>query len=270
MKEDSFFITLMSNSSTQIFVDNKTSSFTVLLPEKITLNGKWCVALAEMHYNFNFFNITSENNGIYVKKKVDERSNKTSDENRIVKYMHETCKVTPGYYTNINDVVTIINKELKKLSVAEQDILSYNRFNARTNIFQENVKSDIETIHFDTRLSMQLGFKPNDVINRFTISPYCTNIHFGIPDQMIIYTDIIGPSFIGHEKAYVLKIVNTQPKLLSFGDACYREFHQLHYMSLEKREFESISVDIRDCSGNFMPFLHGILTLKLHFKKRDG
>lgn len=266
MKEDSFFITLMSNSSTQVFGDNKTSSFTVLLPEKITLNGKWCVALAEMHYNFNFFNITRENNGIYVK----EKSNKTDSGNHIVKHVKKNGEIAPGYYTSIYDVVTIINKELKKLSVADDDILSYNKFNGRTNIFRENVKNNIDAIQFDTRLSMQLGFEPDDVINRFVISPYCTNIHFGIPDQMIIYIDIIEPSFIGHEKAYVLEIVNTQPRLLSFGDACYKEFHQLHYMSLQKREFESISVDIRDCSGNLMPFLHGILTLKLHFKKQNG
>lgn len=51
MKE--FFMTLLSNSSMDLYPENKTSSFTVHLPEKITLNGMWSVAVAEIHYKHN-------------------------------------------------------------------------------------------------------------------------------------------------------------------------------------------------------------------------
>ena len=85
---------------------------------------------------------------------------------------------------------------------------------------------------------------------------------------MLIYTDIIEPSFIGHEKAYVLKVVNTEARQLHFGDACYKEYAHMHYMCVQKREFDTISIDIRDHTGNFMPFQHGVLMVKLHFKQR--
>lgn len=136
-------------------------------------------------------------------------------------------------------------------------------------IHVNNLKSDVESIFLEERLNMQLGFEPNTNIKDKTISPHVANIQYGIPDQMLIYTDIIEPTFVGHERAYILKIVNTQPKHLKFGDSCYKEFSPLQYMVLEKREFEAITIDLRDYAGLFMPFQHGVFTIKLHFKKQD-
>lgn len=269
MKEESFFITLMSNSSTKIYSDNKTSSFTVLLPQKVTLNGKWVVALAEIHYNYNFFNITEGNNKIYMKIFAHAAKN-IENENTIVKQMCKVYSILPGYYSNMGDIIKIINETVTDVTGENKEILSFNKLNNRTNICVDDLNSKIAEISFSERLSMQLGFAPGDNIMHLRVSPYCANINLGIPDQMLIYTDIIEPSYVGHEMAYILKIVNTQPKSLTFGDACYKEFHKMHYTPVQKREFESISVDIRDYSGKFMPFLHGVLTVKLHFKKQDG
>lgn len=265
MKSESFFITLMSNSSMHIYENNKTSSFTVLLPQKITLSGRWFVALSEIHYNYNFFNVTSDNNKIRVKKSKPNEENSISQERNLI------TSVQPGYYKNISQVISIINDEMTKITGSKENVFSFDEVNGRTQ-FAPNVlkQHDITEIRLDDRLCMQLGFQPGVNFMNQTISPHAANIHFGIADQMLIYTDIIEPTFIGHEKAYVLKIVNTQPRSLTFGDACYKEFHKMHYMPLQKREFETISVDIRDYNGNFMPFLHGVLTLKLHFIKQDG
>lgn len=265
MKPESFFVTLVSNSSMHIYTDNKTSSFTVLLPQKITLSGKWCVALSEIHYNYNFFNITSGNNKIHVKISKPNETNAISKERNIV------TTVQPGYYKNISHVINIINDELTKIAGTKENVFSLNEVNGRTQFASSILKKyDFTEIQLDDRLCMQLGFQPGINFMDHTISPHIANIHFGIADQMLIYTDIIEPTFIGHEKAYVLKIVNTQPRSLTFGDACYKEFYKMHYMPIQKREFETISVDIRDYNGNFMPFLHGVLTLKLHFMKQDG
>lgn len=117
---------------------------------------------------------------------------------------------------------------------------------------------------------MQLGFKPYTDILETQISPHIGNIHFGVSDQMFIYTDIIDPTLIGHEKAYVIKVVNTEAKKYTFGDSCYKEYTHMHYMRLQKREFESISVDIRDYTGQFMPFQHGVLMIKLHFISKNA
>lgn len=253
----------------QIYPENKTSSFTVQLPEKISLNGKWVLALAEIHYNYNFFNISHGNNGVSIHIHNESDSRDSEHLNHIVKLYNKKNHVEPGYYNKLSDVVSIINNHVKNIMRTDLDIISFNEVNARVTVNRKNISQNISQIRFDDKLSIQMGFAPGDNILHFENSPYAGNISFGIPDQMMIYTDIIEPSFIGHEKAYVLKIVNTQAKSVSFGDSCYKEFNDMHYMPIQKREFESISVNIRDYNGNYMPFLHGILTIKLHFKRQD-
>lgn len=66
MKNNDFYLTLMSNSSLNYYPENKTSTFTVHLPQKIQLLGEWSVALAELHYPYNFFNVTDGENNIYI------------------------------------------------------------------------------------------------------------------------------------------------------------------------------------------------------------
>ena len=258
-----FFVTLLSNSSMNFFPDNKTSSFTVQLAEKITLNGSWSVGVAEIHYNYNFFNVTHNNNGVICVKKDTGTS-----ENSI--HSLHTVNITPGYYGCVEDLVETVNTEMRKHWMAGGSLISIDNINNRTIVHKETIYKELESISFQGRLAMQLGFEPAENILSHDLSPHIGNIYFGVPDQMLIYTDIIEPTYIGHEKAYVLKIINTNVKSYKFGDICYKEYTHIHYMPVQKREFESVSVDIRDYTGAFIPFQHGVLTIKLHFKKNGS
>lgn len=261
MKE--FFVTLLSNSSANFFPDNKTSSFTVQLAEKITLNGSWSVGVAEIHYNYNFFNVTVNNNAVIATKNESNSSENT------IHSLH-TVDITPGFYACVTDLVETINTEMKKRWMISAPLISIDKINNRTVVNKQSVYKKLECISFQGRMAMQLGFEPGKNILHHELSPHIGNTSFGVPDQMLIYTDIIEPTYIGHEKACVLKIVNTNTNAYKFGDICYKEYTHIHYMNVQKREFESISVDIRDYAGSFIPFQHGILTIKLHFKKNGS
>lgn len=50
MDEDQFYVHLYSNSSDQYFPDNKPYDFTSMLPEPISLHGRWFCALTEIEY----------------------------------------------------------------------------------------------------------------------------------------------------------------------------------------------------------------------------
>lgn len=259
----------MSNSSMNIFPENKTSSFTVLLPEKISLKGEWCVAVAEIHYNYNFFNVNERNNKIRI---IDNGAEINTNE--LIKSSADTAihelPVTPGYYGSVRDILDTVNMQLLPYMHKNGRLLSIDKFSSRTFVHKEYVKNEVAHIYLDGRLGLQLGFNPHADILRTQISPHIGNICFGVPDQMFIYTDIIDPTFIGHEKAYVIKVINTEAKKYTFGDACYTEYTHMHYMRIQKRDFESISVDIRDYTGEFMPFQHGVLMVKLHFKNQNA
>lgn len=251
-----------------IFPENKTASFTVVLPERISLTGEWCVGVAEIHYNYNFFNVNDDNNKI---KLIDNAADTNNNEIHVItdSRIHE-LQVISGYYNSVNDLITTINELVAPYMYKNGRLLSLDNSSNRTSVHKGSVQKNISNIYLDGRLAMQLGFKPGTDILRSQISPHIGNIRFGVPDQMFIYTDIIDPSFIGHEKAYVIKVVNTEAKKYTFGDACYKEYTYMHYMRLQKREFDTISVDIRDYTGQLMPFQHGILMIKLHFKSQNA
>lgn len=274
----------MSNSSFNYFPENKTSSFTVFLPEKIVLAGNWSVAIAEIHFNYNFFNVSPDNNRIISKKK--KRTNEEEEEEDISvdgeipivmsqplpTYVDRngdeiyTQYIEPGYYDDVHSIIIAVNDEIRKITGEKDPVLTINKLNNRAIIDQDCSLSSIE---LEGRLALQLGFEPEKNILDFDISPHVGNTFFGIPDQMLIYSDIIQPTCIGHEKTHVLKIINTEAKNTRFGDSCYKEFQNLHYVPIQKREFETIAIDIRDYSGKFIPFNHGVLTVKLHFLKSE-
>lgn len=204
MKE--FFVTLLSNSSMSIFAANKTSSFTVHLPEKITLNGSWSVGVAEIHYNYNFFNVNPHNNTVKIVKKISDNS-----ENAL-KPLHE-IRITPGYYNSVSDLIEAVNSQLKAnryianaYGMVNNNFISLDKMSNRTVVNKEWIPQELESISFGGRLALQLGFEPYENVLNYEMSPHVGNTFFGIPDQMMVYTDIIEPTYIGHEKAYVLKI----------------------------------------------------------------
>lgn len=132
---ENFYITLMSNSSLNYFPQNKSSSFTVLLPQKICLAGAWAVALAEMHYNFNFFNVAEENNkiqitydGVSKNALSDDISENPLHDDDDVNEVHSPSQsatshkkkriyltqIEKGYYNNISDIILATNCEIEK------------------------------------------------------------------------------------------------------------------------------------------------------------
>lgn len=272
---DDFYLTLISNSSAEYYPNNTTSSFTVHLPQKLMLKGIWCAGVAEIHYKYNFFNVTDGNNVIFADFTIlGNSSNKDSKNNSVDRREHANAvekhesaifRIEPGFYKSVVDVVTAINKQTADRFGG--NILEVDSLTNRTIIRHDKINKRPEAIYLKGRLAIQLGFQPNVNLMNLRKSPNAGNVHFGVPDQMLVYTDIMEPTIIGHEKAYVIKIVNTAPKSLEFGDSCYTEFQHIHYMVLQRKEFESISIDIRDYTGEYMPFLHGVLTVKLHFKK---
>ncbi len=88
------------------------------------------------------------------------------------------------------------------------------------------------------------------------MSKNVTNLISGIPDKMLIYCDIIEPQIIGDKWAKVLRSISVEPES-TFAKPCSVDFTQLQYVPLQTKHFESISVDIRDTSGNLLPFRYG-------------
>lgn len=253
-----FYLTLISNSSLDIYPLSRTSHFMVQLPKKILLNENWVVGLSEIQYSYNFFNVTENNNTFTY-------SNGSYTSRR---------KIPIGFYNNVSDILNEVSKQSKDLG----EWLVYDTATNRVRVtWTEAINdphphsldksNDLRSLKFHGRLALQLGFIPGVDVLSYDLSPYIGNTYFGIPDQMFIYCDLIEPQLIGYESSQVIKILNTTEKDEKFGSSCFRSFLKIHYIPVMRKEFEKVEIEIKDITGETFPFRHGVSTIKLHFKK---
>lgn len=242
-----FYVTLLSNSSMDYFPTNTTSSFTVRLHQNITLGENWHVGLAEIHYSYNFANVRKNHNAI-IEKSTDASS---------------VWKIEEGVYSSVVDLVREINTIYGDLP-----LFYLNHQTKRIKLNREAVKAETNAMILQGNLAPQLGFKPDDDILQYQEAPVPASVLFGVPHQMLIYCDIIQPQFIGHEVAQVLRSVKIGNDSYEYGTPCHSEFKNIHYVPVSRKEFHTIRINIRDPTGDHVPFSHGVLSLKLHFKER--
>lgn len=244
MKE--LYVTLLSNSSMDYFPANTTSSFTVRLHKNITLGDNWVVGLAEIHYSYNFANVR-ENHNTIIEKSADSVS---------------IWKVEEGAYTSVPDLIYEVNK-----AYGSRPLLEYIPHTKRVKLDQNFVNSSADMIVFQGNLASQLGFRPSENILKYRESPEPASVLFGVPHQMMVYCDIIEPQFVGHEVVQVLRSVIIGNGTYKFGAPRHDEFKNIHYVPVSRKEFHTITINIRDYTGEPLPFSHGVLSLKLHFKE---
>ena len=87
------------NASSQLFPNNTLSSFTIILPEQVNLDGQWDVAFSEISYLSIYQNVT---------------------EGKFMFYDEKLCKTTkayylkPGLYSSITDILEAVNTLIRK------------------------------------------------------------------------------------------------------------------------------------------------------------
>lgn len=248
-----FYLTLISNSADDLYPSNKSSSFNVYLPRKIVLGKEAVVGLAEIQFPYNFFNVTEKNNSFsYV------LGDSTYNES-----------IPVGFYKSVNELIEqILQKTRGHLGEWLQLDPLTNRCKIVTTEKIANERPHTIWLCFHGRLATQLGYAPSENVFDNELSPYVGNICFGIPEQMMVYCDLIEPQMIGYESSQIVKVINTTESEVKFGTPCYRGFQKIHYMPVLKKEFDSVEINIRDITGDIFQFRHGVVLVKLHFKEK--
>lgn len=258
---NNFTIDLMSNSSMKVFPQNTTSNFIVHLPKKIVLSGEWEVALSEIQIPNRFYNVSKNNNHVIFEEFKPKRWFEI--EGAIYEIKEQS-------FDNIQKLIDAVNEGFEK--ILGQKIFEYDETTSKIKIkisTDPKVKKILhKNIYLENKLAVQLGFIPNDNILQYTESPYTVSLNYGLFDYIFIYCDIIESRIISDTYAQVLKIFTIENKsnevtILS------KEFQNLEYVPILKREFESIEINLRTVTGELMPFTHGISNLKLHFRRKQ-
>ena len=263
---ESFTIELVSNASAQLFPDNTLSSFTKFLPEQLNLEGLWEVAVSEISYPSLYQNIT-EGKFMFFDKKLSMSS--------------EFYYLEPGLYSSNKDIVEAMNTLIQERHNHSENCIKVkvSRKTQKVEIYLANEASGLALFSTD------LGhiFRSN-VGNEFGVmlrgkgphksefAYYFVRIH-----SLMIYTDLIEYNIVGDMKAPLLRcfIFNSKFKagdIITAGQYMkYQTFSNLQFRPLLKNSFHSIHVDLRDTSGEKVPFVSvGITRLVLMFRKSSN
>lgn len=247
-----FYLTLPSRGD-----KNKISSFTVDLPYENNLEGTWEVGLVEVLYPTSWYNIHEGNN------KVSICYAGINDDTKLPHCYERESKsfcITVGFYDQATDVVqhlnrimeTFIKKRLPELGGFYVDDEGYVRYNKSFDC--------VMTIHQD--IADMLGHKDFMFGTHAKTAEMHPNF---VMQNLYLYTDIIQPQIVGNVRAPLLAIIPAQERNLK--PARYTT-HLIQYLPLQRHNFNSIHVNIRDVTGKHVAFASGHSVVKLHFRQQ--
>ena len=259
----SFTIKLVSNASGKLFPKNTLSSFTNFLPEQVNLEEQWEIAISEISYPSMYQNITD-----VQFKFFDEKLSKST----------ATYNLEPGLYIWISDFVADMNKLIQERNNHNETCIT-DKVSRRMQKVVIMLANDSSGLAFcSTDLGHIFG---NNVGNDFGVlmigkGPHkrefaCDIVHI---HSLMIYSDLVEYNIVGDTKAPLLRCFLFISKLTG-GDIIttgqymnYQTFSNLQFRTLPQNSFHSMNIDLRDKSGEKIPFVSvGITRLVLMFRK---
>ena len=260
---DSFTIKLVSNDSGELFQDNTLSSFTNFLPEQVNLERQWEVAISEKSYPSMYQNITE---GYF--KFFDEKHSKLTS----------TYNLEPGLYTSITDIVEAMDTLIQERNNHNETCVTV-KVSRRTQKVAIMLANDSSGLVF---CNTDLGhIFSNNVVNNFEVlmkgkGPHEPQLAYDLVRirSLMICSDLVEYNFVGDTEAPLLRCFPFISKLKG-GDIVttgqymnYQTFSNLQLRPLLKNSFHSIHIDLRDTSGEKIPFKSvGITRFVLMFRE---
>lgn len=289
-----FYLTLPSNSSTKYYPGNTLTRYTTRLHSSIDLSGEWEVGLSEITFPHSW--LTIERGGGLITVSSNGFS---TPELWAMPGFSTDIRLQPGYYESVHEVVREINKSISKIilpiitpPIAEPHQcaepqppgphscvfpqpptfdfqlpkLKYNEISKRVHFSMYRS----QVINFSQSLATILGLGnkqvPSQAKDEETWSwtgNRVSDITRGI-NSIFIYCDLLEHVPVGDTKAPLLRIIDARGEN---GETVHRSFDEPRYVPLQKRNFDSIELDIRDDLGNPVAFENGKLVTTLHFRQ---
>ena len=246
---DSLTIELVSNASGELFPDKTLSSLTNFLPEQRNLEGQWEVAISEISYPSMYQNITE---GKF--KFFDEKFSKSTT----------TYSIDPGLYTSITDIVEVMNTLIQERNNHNETCITVKVFRRTQKIVNMLANVNSGLAFCSTDLGHIFG---NNVGNEFWVlmigkGPHEPEFAYDIVriHLLMIYSDIVEYNIVGDPKFPLVRCFPFISKL-NGGDIIttgqymnYQTFSNLQFRPRLKNSFHSIHIDLRDPSGEKIPF----------------
>lgn len=281
---DSFYVTLPSNASMDIYPDNAISHYTTRLRQPLTLDGGWEVAIVEASVPTRWTNVTEGECRIRVKlKRKSGVILVTADKDEIAQefvYKNFVKSLHNDFYERAYELARALNRAWRELRESVTPPFGrYGEFNPHIKrvfmydsdekVIKLNPKAMKNTpIEVSGKLGLMLGLGDGTrewiEVPSEPMIPAPTNI-----DHIYVYTNIVEFDIVGDTVAPLLRIIPMQSFLGNNEMTHYTHvFNTPHYLTVSNHYIESIQIDLRNDLGQYIPFVSGRTIVKLHFRRR--
>lgn len=267
-----FYVTLPSNSSEDYYGKQVMSSYKTRLAKTLQLDvDEWEVGLAELIFPHTWNNI---NDGKFCVRLLDDNE-----------WVWKETSIPPALYENPNQLIEKLNDMTKKeLGPNQRDNIHFN-YNELLRKFTAYVANGY-MVRFPRELATALGLGDIETTLRQSsnkeawgteremprivydgdkiIADYCMDLDRGL-HTFFVYCDIVQYQLVGDANVPLLRTVAVSGKK---GDVISKSFQNIHYVGLSRSTFQEIHVHITDDTGLRVPFEHGRVIVKLHFRKK--
>ena len=250
------------------------------MPDRFDLVDKWEVGLSEIQYPISWYNVNKEDVHLETYH-VDLLSSSG------MAAVHDVSP-PPGHYDSPDALVkqinaTIASKESKKNLIR----FSYNEISKKITItFGPDAKlptvlvmgkmfaelsgfslADVKSIfyeHEEKGKEDDNWWKIKGAANRSITGSNICDLQ-RVFYSLFVYCDVVEHIVVGDVKAPLLRTVNiTGKEDLTIN----RIFQTVQYVPVQRKQFSTIGIDIRDNTGHMVPFQRGKVLVTLHFRRK--
>lgn len=287
MEGGSFYVTLASNASCNIYPDNTIACFTNKLARPVNLSGAWEVAITEIQYPHSY-NTFEQNEASFFAGTIDLKE----------------YYVKPGYYSSISELLKVINAKLESVKISSEFIkLRYDDVersvmitgsaahnfipgeklayvlgmerNLTPALVSKNVKTGLQHDAMKSKQTLDSFIQSEDpetilVIStknpdkEITSKKYYPDIRAGFY-TLFVYTDIITHQLVGDSYVQLLRTVEISGKN---NDIITRGYTRPDYIPVCSQHFDSVSISILTDQSRPVKFKYGKCVVRLHFRPR--
>jgi len=241
----------------ELFPQNVVSKFTTKLSEILDLQGNWEVGLVEISFPGKVHNICG-NRFAYT---LHRRHNRPI-----------TVVVSSGAYATASLVLKQMNDAYKKAPNEAAAIFNF-QISRNKHVmmrFTEHAESKgIHAVSFSLDLAMLLGFQTrveyplNVKDNLIAEKPLHLNILVG---SVFVYCDLLEHVLLGDVKAPLLRILNRTTEMSKhYNSTEHVTFNLIQYVPLQKKCFDTITIQLMTDYSELMPFVAGKSIVVLEF-----
>jgi len=237
---------------------NTASTFTTKLNETVELDGSWEVGLLEMTMPTTVENVTIDSFRYFV----------------ITNDGTPTRQITlrPGSYVRPIELINeMMRAQRRTFNLQPNDWLIAFRVSPSTNRASLKIRPNavnISGVTFSEPLARMLGFDWTQIYSGNTVHSAARAMNMTGNFQIVyVYCDVLEQVIVGDTKAPLLRIVNRAPRDHIFDGADHVTFNPVQYIPLQKKCFDTITIQLMTDEGTVMSFSDGKSIIVLEFRR---